>query len=110
MGFQEDIAEDLEECFFDEEVFGSIHSIDGKDTLVVLDEELCAETGKTKTAGSRYRDEVHKHSILFYVQESDMERKLAINSEVDFDGKIYYVNDIYKHSGIWKILLGRNQV
>ncbi|RKI24663.1 hypothetical protein D7V82_14680 [bacterium 1xD8-6] len=109
MGFKEDVATDLAECFFDEEFYASTHSIDGKEILVIIDEDGLEEIRKTKT-DTRYRDEVHKHSVLFYVREDDMERKLAINSEVDFDGKMYYVNNISKPGGVWKILLGRNQV
>lgn len=109
MGFKEDIAGDLDESFFDEEFFASRHSIDGKEVLVIVDEDGLEENGKTK-AENRYRDEVHKRSILFYVREKDMERKLAINSQVDFDGKMYYVIDIRKPDGICRILLGRNRV
>ena len=109
MGFKEDVATDLDECFFDEEFYASRHRIDGKEVLVIIDEDGLEEIRKAK-ADTRYRDEVYKRSILFYVRESDMERKLAVNSEIDFDGKMYYVNDIRKSDGVWRILLGRNQV
>jgi len=109
MGFKEDIATDLDESFFDEEFFASRHSIDGKEVLIITGEDGLEENKGAK-AESRYRDEVHKRSILFYVRENDMERKLAINSEVDFDGGMYFVNDIRKLDGAWEILLGRNQV
>lgn len=109
MGFKEDAGADLDECFFDEEFFTSRHNIDGKEVPIIVDEDGLEEIRKAK-ADTKYRDEVHKRFILFYVRESDMERKLAINSEVDFDGRMYYINDIKKSDGVWKILLGRNQV
>lgn len=109
MGFAEQLCDDLDGVFFDEDVFASRHTVDGKELLVVVDDEGMAETRRTKQ-DDKWRDDVHKNSLLFYVRESDMERKLAVNSEIDFDGKMYYVNDIRKSDGVWKILLGRNQV
>ncbi len=109
MEFMEQIVDDLDEVFFDEDAFAAWHTVDGEKVLVVVDEEGMEETRKTKQ-DVNWRDDVHKSSIFFYVREKDMQRKPTINSEIDFDGKLYYVNDIKKPNGVWKILLGRNQV
>lgn len=104
MGFMEDAAEDLDEVFFDEDFFATWHNFDGKDILVVVDEDELEEMKR------KWKDEVNKSSVLLYVQAKDMERKLAINSSVEFDGKLFFVNNLRKQDGVWKMLLGRNQV
>lgn len=103
MGFLEDVAEDIDEVFFDEDFFGSRHNFDGKDILVIVDDEELDELKKD------WKDEVNKASVLLFVREEDMERKLTINSTVEFDEKVYFVNGIWKPDGVWKLLLGRNQ-
>lgn len=104
MGFLEDVQEDIDEIFFDEDFFGSLHNFDGREIPVILDAEGLEEMRK------KWKDEVNKASVLLYVRESDMERKLTYNSSVEFDNKVFFVNTISKMDGVWKILLGRNQV
>ena len=103
MGFLEDVLEDIDEVFFDEDFFGSIHNFDGRDILAIVDEEELEELRK------EWKDEVNKAPGLLFVQEKDMERKLTIGSTVEFDEKVFYVNGIWKPDGVWKLLLGRNQ-
>lgn len=104
MGFLEDVLEDINDVFFDEDFYGSIHNFDGRDILVIVDDEEAEELKKD------WKDEVNKSSVLLFVPEKDMERKLTVNSTVEFDGKTFYVNGIWKPDGVWKLLLGRNQV
>lgn len=104
MGFLKDIEDDLDDIFFDEDFYGTWHSFDGKDILVVVDEAELEEMNK------KWKDEVNRNSVLLYVKASDMKRKLTVNSDVDFDNKIYFVHSIRKQNGVWKMLLGRNQV
>lgn len=109
MGFSEDALEDIDDVFFDEDFFGSRHNFDGRDILVIVDDEE-AEELKKDWIKKDWKDEVNKASVLLFVREKDMERKLTVNSTVEFDGKTFYVNGIWKPDGVWKLLLGRNQV
>jgi len=104
MGFKEDTTEDIDEVFFDDDFFSSTHNFDGRDILVIVDDEGLEELKKD------WKDEVNKASVLLFVREKDMDRKLTVNSTVEFDGKVFYVNGIWKSDGVWKLLLGRNQV
>lgn len=109
MGFKEDVKEDLDGVFFDEDFFAEWHKLDGEDILVVVDEDELEEINR-KEAEKIYQGKVNKYSILFYVRESDIKRKLTVNSSLDYDGSMYFVNGLKKQGSLWRILLGRNQV
>ena len=108
MGFMEDLEDDIDEVFFDEDFFGSRHNFDGEDIVVILDEDE-----KQRNNGiSRMikKDESNKDLVLLFVRESDMKRKITINSSVTFDDKVLFVQSLSKSNGVWKMLLGRSQV
>ena len=104
MSFSEDIFDDIDELFFDQDFFGTLHNFDGEDIIVIVDDDYLEQQNK------KWKDEVDKNSVLLFVKESDMKRKLSVNSAVLFDRKDYFVHVISKQNGVWKILLGRSQV
>ncbi len=104
MSFSEDIFDDIDELFFDQDFFGTLHNFDGEDVVVIVDDDYLEQQNK------KWKDEVDKNSVLLFVKESDMKRKLSVNSAVLFDRKDYFVHVISKQNGVWKILLGRSQV
>lgn len=110
MGFKEDLAEDIDEVFFDGDYFGSRHVFDGKEITVIIDSEGLEEMEKRLVRTANYKNEIHKKPVLLFVRETDMERKITVNSVVEFDGEIYNVAFISKNYGIWKVLLERNKV
>lgn len=104
MSFSEDIFDDVDELFFDQDFFGTLHNFDGENIVVIVDDDYLEQQNK------KWKDEVDKNSVLLFVKESDMKRKLSVNSAVLFDRKDYFVHVISKQNGVWKILLGRSQV
>lgn len=104
MSFSEDIFDDIDELFFDQDFFGTLHNFDGEDIVVIVDDDYLEQQNK------KWKDEVDKNSVLLFVKESDMKRKLSVNSAVLFDRKDYFVHVISKQNGVWKILLGKSQV
>ena len=104
MSFSEDIFDDIDELFFDQDFLGTLHNFDGEDIVVIVDDDYLEQQNK------KWKDEVDKNSVLLFVKESDMKRKLSVNSAVLFDRKDYFVHVISKQNGVCKILLGRSQV
>lgn len=104
MGFKESVLEDIDQIFFDEDFFGSVHSFDGEEITVIVDEEGLDDIKRT------WKDEVHKNPVLLFVMEKDMKRKLTINSDVEYDGKMYFVKSLAKSDGVWKMLLERSTI
>ncbi len=110
MGFKEDLEEDIDEVFFDEDVFGSRHIFEGEEITVVVDNEGLENMEKRQDKKVNYKDEIHKKPVLLFVRESDMKRKLTVNSIVEYDKEIYNVVMISKYEGVWKMLLERAKV
>lgn len=110
MGFKEDVEADIGEVFFNSEEFGSLHEIDGEEITVVVASNERNDTAKRENEKDMWKDEIQKESILIFVKEKDMKRKLSVNSAIRYDGRPFFVNAINKQGGVWKLLLGRYQV
>ncbi len=110
MGFKEDLAEDIDEVFFDEDFVGSRHIFEGEEITVIVDSEGLEEIEKRMDKTVNYKDEIHKKPVLLFVREADMKRKLTVNSAVEFDGEMYRVAFVSKSPGIRKMLLERHKV
>lgn len=109
MGFMDDVRADLDEVFFDTEFFAILHKIDGEDTTVIVDEDGLEEINR-KESEIAYKGKANKYAVLLYIREDDLKRKYTVNSSLDYDGNMYFVNSIKKTCGLWRLLLGRNQV
>lgn len=108
MGLKEIIKEDLEEVFFDLEEFAEFHEINGKQILVILDENELAERRATKKEGRHY-DGVYTASILLYVKAEDYGSRPKVGSVVRVDGKTYSVIEAVDESVVYSITLGANR-
>ena len=101
MGFLDDAQEDIDSFFED---FGTMHTFCGKEMTVIVDDDECEKLNRI------WKDAVNQCTVLLFVRESDMEKKLAIGSHVEYDDSYYFVNSLGRQNGVWKIALGRNQV
>ena len=108
MGFKDDVRVDLDGVFFDTEFFAVLHKIDGEDIAVIVDEDELEEINR-KESEIAYKGKANKYAVLLYIREKDLKRKYTVNSSLDYDGKMYFVNSIKKMGGLWRLLLGRNQ-
>ena len=102
--FMESIAEDLDNVFFDLDFFGSTHNINGKDTVIIIDEEELRSLQKTDKNG------IYKNDILLFIRAEDAGKKLKINSYLDVDGKRLFVHEVTETAGVYKAVMGRNQL
>ena len=108
MGLKEVIKEDLEEVFFNLEEFAEFHEINGKQMLVILDENELTERNATQKVGRHY-DGVYTSSLLLYVKAEDYGIRPKVGSVVRIDGKTYSVTEAVDESGVYSITLGANR-
>ena len=110
--FMEGIAGDIDEVFFDPDLFAHIHNVDGKDIPVIVDENELAEViRKSQGRSNDRRDDIFKNETMLYLRKSDVgEKRLRINSVMKLDGKDLFVHDVKEEEGIYKVALGRYQV
>lgn len=106
--FMDAIADDIDKVFFDPDIFGSIHNVNGNDILILVDENELAEVTK------RYierRDDVHKNEVLLFLQKSDIgDKRLKVNSILELDGNKLFIHDAKEEDGVYKVIAGRYQV
>lgn len=101
MGFMYDVMEDIG-GFFEE--FGSTHTFCRKEMTIIEDDD------EREKVNRDWKGEVNQCSVLLFVRECDMDKKLTTNSHVEYDDRLYFVHGLWKQNGVWKIALGRNQV
>lgn len=87
---------------FDE--FGTVHNINGEDLLIVVDEDLFEERGKTK-AESDFGG-VFLKTISLFVRIEDIEKPL-IDEGMLYDGRNYRVEDVSETEFIYEIQISR---
>ncbi len=112
MSFHEIIESDLDEIFFDEDFFGSTHTIDGKALTIIVDDIAIQEIERLKGEENVFKDKnaICKNPVLVFVKESDLERKFSVDSTLKFDGALHEVFHISKQCGMWKLVIGRRKV
>lgn len=104
--FADDLAGDLDAVFFDEDFFSSRHMVDGKEMSVFLDNYSLEE----RAAAGRKRDGVNRDEQLLFVKEADVGRKLKIGAVLELDGVRMFIHHAQLDGGVYRVILGRNQI
>lgn len=101
--FRDCMQKDLEEVFFNFEEFAEIHVIDGKEILLIIDEDELQER-EIKSAEGTYSAD-----LLFHVKASDLPGRLKVGAHIDLDNKNYEVVDVKASSGVYTIAVEANR-
>lgn len=110
MTFKEQIALDNTQVFMNDDEFGEIHNVNGKDMSVIIDNnELVDREKKYKYRHSLYADGVYLKELLIYVKASDFGKLPAVGRVITFDSKSYIVSDAINEDGIYSLCLEANK-
>lgn len=106
MTFKELLEQEAKRIFLNFDEFGEKHLVDGKEMLVIVDnnEHIERENRQTSRAEGLYIKE-----ILFYVCKEDFGSLPAIGRICRFDRKDYIVADAINEDGIYSITLEANR-
>lgn len=104
MGFKDYMELDID-TFMNFEEFGEYHIIDGKEILVIVDDNEYIK--RTKGEGSRV-DGVFQKTKLFYVKSKDFGNLPAVGRILRFDKKDYSIKSAIDENGIYSIELEVN--
>ena len=104
MTFKQLAAEDIGEVFFDPDVFGEVHRIDGKPMTVIIDGLEVVERGKKQSEKGR-ADGIYQKQIVLYVSRRDMGQLPAIGRQLQLDSNKYLVTDAIDEGGVFSITL-----
>lgn len=106
MTFKELIAEDAKKVFLNFDEFGEMHLVDGKEMLVIVDNNEHIE--RQKRSVSRVEG-LHIKELLFYVHKDDFGLLPAVGRICRFDKKDYIVADAINEDGVYSITLEANK-
>lgn len=97
MSFKEQIQYDLN-AFFDPEIFGEYHIIDGQERVIVPDDE------RLKIKNEKEYDGIIQADLLYYVKASDIDE--PISGEVEnIDGVFYTILECKENNGVYEVTL-----
>ena len=103
--FKEQMERDLDSTFFNTDEFAELHTVDGKEIPVVVDNETLLQLNLGKTADS---DGIFEDSKLFFVQKEHMPDQPVIDQIMEFDGESYQVGNVLEDFGGYTIILKGN--
>lgn len=106
MTFKESVDIDVKNTFFNRDEFSELHSVNGKDLPVVIDDDKMNEL-----IGAKFTplERVYEKMILFYVQKELLEFAPEINGNIFFDDELYQVADISDDGfGVLAVTIGQN--
>lgn len=104
MSFKDHVAADLDNVFFNPNEFCETAIIDGKEMLVMIDNERLQERAE-KEYGS-----VTTGLLLYYVRVSEYGlRAPEVGSAQIFNGQLFYVASITEKFDMYEILLSQNR-
>ena len=110
MTFKEQIAQDNRKVFMNIDEFGEMHTVNGKEMLVLIDNnELIDREKRYQYKKSLYADGVYIKQLLIYVHAEDFGPLPSIGRSITFDGKVYIVGDAINEDGIYSLNLEANK-
>ena len=86
--FKEQLAKDAQAVFFNPNELGELHTIEGRQMVIVIDNDELRERQANSTNPD---DGIHDAEILFYVKREDFQQRPAVDSWLSLDGKPYRV-------------------
>lgn len=106
MTFKDQLEKDLNNIFFNPEEFGELHTINGKEMLIVVDNDMLKELELGKTDRD---DGMLSDKILIFVREADLDFEPVSEMLIEYDGNQHEITDVLHDFGGYTIILGANQ-
>lgn len=104
--FKEQLEKDFDGTFFNLDEFAELHTIDGKEIPVVVDNETLIQLNMGKTVNS---DGIFTDSIIIFVQKKYLDYEPVIGQVMDFDGVTYPVDNVLSDAGGYTVVLRGNE-
>jgi hypothetical protein len=105
--FKAQVQKDVHDVFLNSEEFSDIHTINGKEMAVQVDENEALD--RQLRANQTVKSGVYVKQKLIYVSEAEFGSLPAIGVRIKFDGVNYIVVDAVTEDGIHSITLEKNK-
>lgn len=104
--FKEVMKDDVNNTFMNVDEFADMHTVDGKEIPVLVDDNEIIEREKKMKSNM---DGVYVKQKLIYVKADDFGSLPAIGRQIVFDGKRYMVTDSTDEGGVYTITIEANR-
>lgn len=104
--FKEVMKDDVNNTFMNVDEFADMHTVDGKEIPVLVDDNEIIEREKKMKSNM---DGVYVKQKLIYVKAKDFGALPAIGRHIVFDGKRYMVTDSTDEDGVYTITMEANR-
>lgn len=101
-GFKDQVAKDRMAVFLDQDFFGEMYRVEGKDIPIVLDNDELKERQNGNDLA------VAESATLFYAQVEDLPRRRAAGESININGRECTVDDWQEDMGIATVALREN--
>ncbi len=108
--FKEQMKQDTKSVFMNFAEFGEIHKLNGKNRLVIIDEnELTEREKRIRNRDGIKGEGLHKKQLLFYIEAEKFIPLPSPGKLLNFDGKDYIIMDANNEDGIYSVSLEKNK-
>ena len=104
--FKEQLEKDFDDTFFNLDEFAELHTIDGNEIPVVVDNEALLSLNMGKTVET---DGIFTDSIIIFVQRKYLDYEPVIGQVIEFDGVTYPIDNVLSDTGGDTIILRGNE-
>lgn len=104
--FKEQLEKDFDDTFFNLDEFAELHTIDGNEIPVVVDNEALLSLNMGKTVGT---DGIFTDSIIIFVQRKYLDYEPVIGQVIEFDDVTYPIDNVLSDTGGYTIILRGNE-
>ena len=104
--FKEVMKDDVNNTFMNVDEFADMHTVDGKEIPVLVDDNEIIEREKKMKSNM---DGVYVKQKLIYVKADDFGPLPAIGRQIVFDEKRYMVTDSTDEDGVYAITMEANR-
>ena len=110
MTFKDQVQLDIGDVFFNFDEFATLHKINGKQMLAIVDDnEIIDREKRYNHVKGAHGDGVYLREKLVYVKAEDFGGMPAALRVLDLDGKTYRVVDTTDEVGVYTITLEANR-
>lgn len=100
MSLRDEILSDLHEVFMNEDEHATLHTIDGKEILCIVDDD--------KLSDNKIKSGTYKGTKMVHVPLLDLEGLYVEGAHIEFDGEPYIVSEVIDSDGMITLTLDIN--
>ncbi|MGG4346449.1 hypothetical protein ABEW68_33020 [Paenibacillus lautus] len=102
--FKDQLERDARYVFLNPEEFGTLHIVNGREMIIVIDED---ELQQRKSKATNPTDGVYNASLLFYALKAEFEKRPVTESSMRIDDRNFRVTDVQDDGVMYTITLKR---